>query len=420
MAKDENRHIVTIKIEGESWVKALDKAFKDEVQKVEVDGFRKGKVPRDIFEKRYGKERLFIPAVDYVIEEAYAKALSESQLIPVAQPKLEIKSVDDSGVELNFTFITKPKVSIKKYKGLNIKKEEVEVTKEEIDHEIHHILERYSELKTKENGTVNNGDVAIIDFEGKKDGVPFEGGKADNYELEIGSGTFIPGFEEQLIGMHQNEEKDIKVTFPDDYPAPELKGQEVTFTVKVNEVKEKVERELDSELFEDLAMEGVNSRETLENEIRANIIAQKEMDYENQYIDNLLEAVGQNTTVDIPEEMVSEEVDRLLHRFEEQIKMQGITLDLYYQFTHSTESDLRNNLEKEAYSHVLYRLMLEEIATLEKVEISDKEAQEEATKLAEKYQMKEDEFLKMFGGIEMIKYDLEVRKVIELLKEYNK
>ena len=167
-------------------------------------------------------------------------------------------------------------------------------------------------------------------------------------------------------------------------------------------------------------MEGVNDRQSLEEEIKANISAHKEMDNENKYIDDLLEAVGKHTEVDIPEQMVEEEVDRLLHRFEDQIKMQGITLDLYYQFAHTTEKDLRNDLEKEAYNHVLYRLMLEEIAHLEKVEISDEDANKEADTLAEKYQMPKDEFLKMFGGIEMIKYDLEIRKVIELLKEFNK
>lgn len=420
MSKKDNKHEIIIKIEGDSWNTALDKAFKEEVKKVNVDGFRKGKVPRDIFEKRYGKERLYIPAVDYVIEEAYIKALDESKLIPVVQPKLEIKSVDESGVEIAFTITTKPEVNVKKYKGLNIKPEEVKVTKEEIEHEIGHILERYSELKVKENGKVENGNVAIIDFEGFKDGVAFDGGKGENYELEIGSHTFIPGFEEQLIGMSQNEEKEIEVTFPEEYPSSELKGAKATFKVKVNEIKEKVARDLDEELFEDLGMEGVNSRESLEKEIEANIKAHKEMDSENKYVDSLLEAVGKNTEVDIPEEMVSEEVDRLLHRFEEQIKMQGITLELYYQFTNSKEEDLRNQLEKEAYSHVLYRLMLEEIATLEKIEITEEEAEQEAINLSTKYKMEKEEFLKMFGGLDMIKYDLEIRKVIDLLKELNK
>ena len=419
MAKKENKHEIIIKIEGASWENALDKAFKEEVKKVNVDGFRKGKVPRDIFEKRYGKERLYIPAVDYVIEEAYVKALEESKLIPVVQPKLEIQSVNETGVEIKFIITTKPEVKIKKYKGLGVQKEEVKVTKEEIEHEIGHILERYSELKVKE-GNVTEGDIAIIDFEGFKDGVAFEGGKGENYELEIGSHTFIPGFEEQLVGMKNNEEKEIEVTFPEEYPSEELKGAKATFKVKVNEIKEKVARDFDEELFEDLGMEGVNSRETLEQELEANIKAHKEMDTENKYVDSLLEAVGKNTEVDIPEEMVEEEVDRLLHRFEEQIKMQGISLDLYYQFTNTKESDLRSQLEKEAYNHVLYRLMLEEVATLEKIEITDEEADKEALELSSKYQMEKEEFLKMFGGLEMIKYDLEMRKVIELLKELNK
>lgn len=420
MSKKNNKHEITIKIEGASWEAALDKAFKEEVKKVNVDGFRKGKVPRDIFEKRYGKERLYIPAVDYVIEEAYVKALEESKLIPVIQPKLDIKSVDESGVELVFTITTKPEVNVKKYKGLNVKPESVEVTKEEIDHEIGHILERYSELKTKEDGAVEEGNVAIIDFEGFKDGVAFEGGKGENYELEIGSHTFIPGFEEQVVGMKVNEEKEIEVTFPEEYPASELKGAKATFKVKVNEIKEKVARDFDEELFEDLGMEGVNSRESLEKELEANMKAHKEMEAENKYVDTLLEEVGKNTEVDIPEEMVEEEVDRLLHRFEEQIKMQGISLELYYQFTNSKEEDLRNQLEKEAYNHVLYRLMLEEVATKEKVEISEEEASKEAESLADKYKMEKEEFLKMFGGLDMIKYDLQMRKVIELLKEFNK
>jgi len=419
MAKDKNVKEVIVKIEGNDWKKAIDKAFKEKVKTITVDGFRKGKVPRDIYEKKYGKESLYLPASDYVIEDAYRKALEESNLVPVVQPKLEIQSVNESGVEIKFIIITKPEVKIKKYKGLGIKPEEVKVTKEEIEHEIGHILERYSELKVKE-GTVEEGNIAIIDFEGFKDGVAFEGGKGENYELEIGSHTFIPGFEEQLVGMKNGEEKEIEVTFPEEYPAKELKGAKATFKVKVNEIKEKVARDFDAELFEDLGMEGVDSKETLEKELEANIKAHKEVDSENKYVDSLLEAVGKNTEVDIPEEMVEEEVDRLLHRFEEQIKMQGISLDLYYQFTNSKEEDLRNQLEKEAYNHVLYRLMLEEVATLEKIEITDEEAEKEADNLSSKYQMEKSEFLKMFGGLDMIKYDLEMRKVIELLKELNK
>ena len=420
MRKNKKIKVVIVKIEGEYWKKALDKAFSEKVKNTTVAGFRKGKVPRDIYEKKFGKESLYLPASDYVVEKAYKKALEESKLVPVVQPKLEVKSVDDKGIEFVFKIITKPDVNIKKYKGLNVKPEKVKVTKEEIEHEIGHLLEKYSETVSKENGKVEKGNIAVIDFEGFKDKVPFEGGKAENYELEIGSNTFIPGFEEQLIDMKLNEEKEIEVVFPKDYPHEDLKGKKVTFNVKVNEIKEKIQREFDKELFEDLAIEDVDSKEKLEKHIENTIREQKEMENENKYVDSLLEAVAKNVEVDIPEEMVEEEIDRLINRYEEQLKMQGISLEMYYQFTKTTEKELRANMEKEAYNHVLYRLMLEEIANIEKIEISDDEAQKEAEELAKKYQMKKDDFIKMFGGIEMVQYDLEIRKVIELLKEYNK
>ena len=424
MAKDnektkKNIHEVVIKIDGEAWKNALDKAFKEKSKDAKVDGFRKGKVPRDIYEKHFGKESLWLEAADTVLQDAYTKAMEESKLIPVVQPDVSLKNLSDELVEFTFKIITKPEVNVKKYKGLKVAKEEVKVTKEEIEHELSHVLEKYTELVTKE-GKVENGDIAVIDFEGFKDGVAFDGGKGENYSLEIGSHTFIPGFEEQVIGMSAGEEKDINVTFPEDYGVKDLKGAPVVFKVKVNEVKTKEARELDEDFFEDLGLEGVDSKEKLEAEIEKSIKAQKEMDVENKYIDAILEEVSKNVEVDIPGEMVNEEIDRLKSRFEEQMKMQGISLDLYYQFTKSTEEDLKNQLEKEAYSNVLYRLMLEEIMTLEKIEVTEEEAEKEAEELAKKYQVAKDEFLSQFGGIDMIKYDLEMRKTIDLLKELNK
>ncbi|MBE6157394.1 MAG: trigger factor [Firmicutes bacterium] len=413
-----NVHEVTVKIDGEAWTKASDKAFASRQKKAKVDGFRAGKVPKDIYEKHYGKDYL-LDAADLVLQDAYVKAMDDSKLIPVVQPAVDLKSIDESGVEFTFKIITKPEVKVKKYKGLGIKPEKVKVTDEEVNHELGHLLERYTELTTKE-GSVESGNIAIIDFEGFKDGVAFEGGKGENYSLEIGSNTFIPGFEDQVIGMKTGEEKDINVTFPEDYGAKDLAGAPVVFKVKVNEIKEKVQRELDEDFFEDLGMEGVNSEETLKEEIKKSIEAQKEMEAENKYVDAILEGVSKNVEVDIPEEMVNEEVDRLMGRFEEQMKMQGISLDLYYQFTGSKEEDLRNQLEKEAYSNVLYRLMLEEIMTLEKIEVTEEEANKEAEEIAKKYQMEKDEFLKQFGGLDMIQYDLEMRKVVEHLKELNK
>ena len=417
--KKNNVHEVIVKIEGVEWTEALDKAFKSKQKDAKVDGFRKGKAPRNVYEKHYGKESLFFPAAEEVLQSAYAKAMEESNLIPVVQPSVDIKDISDKGVEFTFKIITKPEVKIKNYKGLGIKPEEIKVTKDEIDHEIGHLLEEYTELVTKE-GEVKNGDVAVIDFEGFKDGKPFDGGKGENYSLEIGSNTFIPGFEEQVIGMKTGEEKDLTVSFPEDYGVEDLKGQPVIFKVKVNEIKEKVTRELDKEFFEDLAMEGVHSKETLEKEVEKNIKAQKEADNENKYIDHLLEEVAKNVEVDIPQEMVDEETTRLLGRFEQQMAMQGISLDIYYQFTKSSEEDLRKQMDKEAYQNVLYRLMLEEIMNLEKIEVSQEEASKEAEELAKKYKMDKEDFLKQFGGLEMIQYDLEMHKVIDLLKELNK
>ena len=421
MAKKEknNIHEITKKIEGESWTKAIDEAFKEKQKSVKVDGFRKGKVPRSVYEKKFGKESLYLDAANHVLQEAYVKVMEESKLEPVVQPTIDIKSIDESGVEFIFKITTKPEVNVKKYKGLKIKPEKVEVTDDEVNHELGHLLERYTELVVKD-GKVENGDVAIIDFEGFKDGVAFDGGKGENYSLEIGSHSFIPGFEEGVVGMKAGDEKDLELTFPEDYGAKDLAGAKVVFKVKVNEVKQKQTRELDEDFFEDLGMEGIDSEKKLKDEIKASIKAQKEMDAENKYVDTILEEVSKNVEVDIPEEMVEEEIDRLMKRFEEQMRMQGVSLDLYYQFTGSDEKALRDQLEKEAYKNVLYRLMLEEIMELEKVEVTLEDAEKEAEELANKYQMEKDAFLNEFGGIELVQYDLQMRKVVELLKELNK
>ena len=362
---------------------------------------------------------MYLDAADEVLPNAYQKAMDDSKLEPVVQPEVDLKSIGEDGVEFTFKIITKPEVKVNKYKGLNIKPEKVEVSEDEINHELGHLLERYTELVPKE-GSAEKGNVAIIDFEGFKDGVAFDGGKGENYSLELGSNSFIPGFEDQIIGMKAGDEKELNLTFPEDYHVKDLAGAPVVFKVKVNEVKEKKQRELDADFFDDLGMEGIDSEEKLRKEIKESIKAQKEMDAENKYVDALLEGVSKNVDVDIPEEMVNEEVDRLMDRFKQQMKMQGLSLDMYYQFTGSDEKQLRSQLEKEAFNNVLYRLMIDEIKVIEKVVISEEEAEKEALELAKKYNMEKEEFLKQFGGIEAVKYDLEVRKVIDLLKEYNK
>ena len=414
---NKNELEIIIKIEGKEWEDALDKAYDKASKKAKIDGFRPGKAPKEIFLKKYGKESLYMDAANISANLAYDKMLEENKNLEiVAQPVLDINKIDETGVEFKFILTLKPVVKLGQYKGLNVKKESVEVTKKEVEENIEAMRKRYAE-NVEKDGNVENGDIAIIDFEGFKDGVAFEGGKGENYSLTIGSGTFIPGFEEQLIGMKKGEEKEINVTFPSDYHSEELKGQPVVFKVKVNEVKTIKVPELDKDFFEDLGMEGVDSKETLEKQVEENIKVRKEQNAENKYFDDLLEAAGKNVEVDIPHVMIHEEIDRMIKQYEENLKMQGLTLKQFYQFTNSDEKALKDQMHEEAEKRVLYRLMLEEIAKEEKIEIDDDQANKEAESLASKYNMKKDEFLNLFGGIEMIKYDLKMRQAMEVLKK---
>lgn len=418
--KNNNIHEITINIEGEDWKKALDESFKKKVKNVTIDGFRKGKCPRNIYDKKVGVETLFDGAADSVLQTAYTKAIEEAKVVPVIPAEVELTEIDETHVTFKFVITSRPEVTVKNYKGLGVKEEKAEVTDEEIEEEVKKLLDKYAELVIKEDGSVETNDLVTIDYEGFLGSKAFEGGKGENYPLQIGSGTFIPGFEEQLIGMKREEEREIKVTFPEDYHEASLKGQEATFKVKVHEIKTKEKRELDQDFFDDLALEGVNDEASLKEEVKKNILAQKEMENENIYIDKLLSEVAKNVEVDIPEGMVTEETTRLLKRAEQSMMMQGLNLELYYQITGQKEEDLRAQLKDEAYQNVLYRLMLEEITKLEKIEVSLDDAKKEAKELADKYQMAEEDFLKEFGGLDMVQYDLEMRRTLERLKELNK
>lgn len=414
-----NEKEITITIEGKEWKDAIDKAFEEANKKVKIDGFRPGKAPKDVFYKKYGKESLFLDAADIVLNDAYKKMIDENKdLKIVAQPQVALRSISEEKVEFNFTLTTYPEVKLGKYKKLGVEKESVEVTEEEIKNAIDEMRNRYAENITKD-GAIEEGNIAIIDFDGYKDGVAFEGGKAENYSLEVGSHTFIPGFEEQLVGLKAGDEKDIEVTFPEDYHAEDLKGQKAIFKIKVNEVKEVKIPELDKDFFEDLGMEGIDSEESLRKQVTENIEAHKEHHAEDHFIDSLLEKAMEGMTVDVPEAMVTEEVDRMLRQYEENLKMQGITLEQFYQFTNSDEAALKNQMKEEALKRVKERLLLEAIKEQEKIEATEEEVEKEADSLAAKYNMKKDEFLKLFGGLEMVKYDLEMRKTIEFLKDNN-
>ena len=410
-----NIHEIEIKLEGKEWKDAVDRAFESEVKEAKVDGFRKGKVPRAVYEKKYGKASLYYTAINNEIGNLYSKVLKDNKLEPIMDPKIDVVDVDDDKLTIKFTVTTKPEVKIKKYKDLKVKKETVKVTKEEIDKEIDNLRNRYADLVIKD-GKIESGDIAVIDFEGFLGKEAFEGGKGENYSLTIGSNTFKPGFEDQLIGHKAGDKVDVKVTFPEEYQAPELQGKKATFKVTIHEVKTKELPELDDDFFLDLEMKDVKSEKDLRKVTEDQITARKTYDIENKYIDNLLEEVEKNTTVEIPNELVEEEIDRMIHEYGHNLEMQGINLEMFYQYTNSDEQALREQMRHDAEKRVKYRFMLEEIATLEKVKVTDKQVDTEATKLAKQYNVSKDEFLAHSGGVEAIRYDLMIAKVIEIIK----
>ena len=410
-----NIHEIETKVEGKEWTKVLDDAFKKEVTKANVPGFRKGKVPKDVYIKKYGVESLFYTAINDVLPVLYSKVLKDNELDPIIEPKVDVVSVDEKELVVKFTVTTKPEVKIKKYKSLNVKKETAKVTKEEIDTEIDNLRNRYADLVVKD-GKAESGDITVIDFEGFLGKKAFEGGKGENYSLTLGSNTFIPGFEDQLIGHKAGDEVEVKVTFPENYQSEELKGKKATFKVKINEVKAKKLPELDEDFFLDLEMEGVNSEESLRSLIEEQIKARKDYEIENKYVDMLLEEAAKNTEVEIPNEMVEEEIDRMMHEYEHNLQMQGLNLESFYKFTNSDELALREQMRNDASIRVKYRFMLEEIISLENIKVTDKEVEEEATKLAAQYNVSKDEFLSHVGGAEALRYDMSMQKAIEVLK----
>ena len=417
MEKNKNLKEIIIKIEGEKWEAALDKAFKKANAKAKIPGFRPGKAPKKIYLKNYGIESLFMEASNLAVEDAYNQMIEENKDLEIAaQPVLDIRSIDEKYIEYVFTITLKPEVKLGKYKGLNVKKEAVKVTKKEIEEAVNHMREHYKENMVKE-GSLENGDIAIIDFEGFKDGVAFDGGKGENYSLEIGSNTFIPGFEEQLVGMKTGEEKDINVTFPEDYHSEDLKGQPVVFKVKVNEIKEVKIPELDKEFFEDLGMEGIDTKEALEAQVKENIKASKESKADEKYTEDLLNEIAKTTEIDVPETMINDETERMVEHFAEHIAMQGLSLDMFYQYTNSSKEALKEQYKEEAEKRIKYRLILEQIIKEEKIKVTDKEIEAKVEELAQKYNMTKEEVKKQYGeNLDYIKYDLEVTKAFDIIK----
>ena len=413
------KKVVNYKVEGKEWVEAQNKAFEKLNKNAKIDGFRPGKAPRSVFEKKYGKSEINMEASDNLIQAKYRELLIGEGLMPVVEPKVDIVKIDEEGLEVNFTFVMRPEIKLGDYKGLKVKKTAVRVTKDEIDHQIGHLLEDYAELSTKE-GQVTKGDIAVIDFEGFKDGVAFDGGKSENYQLEIGSNSFIPGFEDGIIGMSKGEEKDLELTFPEDYMAEDLKGQKVIFKVKVNEVKERTIPEMDEAFFEDLGIEGVDSKEKLESQVKAEIKERKEKEAETKFIDELLEKASNNMTAEIDDEIVMDEAHNMYHSFLEKMKLQGISEEMYLKFANTTEEKVLEQMKEEALKRVRNAYLLEEVIKAENISVTDEEADEKVAEIAKTYDMDKEDVLKELGASkEDLKYNLVMEKAINFLTENN-
>lgn len=410
-----NVHEIEITIEGKEWETILDKSFKKKNKDVKIDGFRKGNAPKDVYIKKFGIESLYMDAVDMAVEPAYKKALENQNLIPVIEPSLDVKTIDKDKVVFKFTIVTKPEIKLGDYTKLGVKKDEVKVTKKEIEEEIDSLRTRFAEIVVKKEGTVNEKDTAVINFKGYVDGKELEGGSGENYPLEIGSHTFIPGFEEALIGMKVNEEKTIDLKFPDNYVA-DLAGKDVKFDVKVLEIKERVLPEINEDLYKDLGFDDVKTKEELEAKIKSQLEESKKARIEEEYAEKCLDKAASNMKIDLNEEIIDDEVHRMIHQFENQLKNQGLNIEQYYQFTNTTHEDLHKQMEGEATKRIKYRFLLEAVIDAEKIEVTDKDAEAKADEMAKDYGMTKLEFIEAYGNIEYIKYDMKMRKAIEIIQ----
>ena len=409
----------TLKLEGKEWKECLKEAYNKKKKEVKLDGFRKGQVPYDIYVKKAGIESLYMDAIDMAVDTLYAKLLSDPKTItPAATPAIDIKNITDKEVEIEFTLVGTPEVKLGKYKKLGVKKETVEVTDEEIEHEIEHLKEQFVEVKTLDDkAKIKEGNVAVIDFEGFLNGTPFQGGKGEGYSLEIGSHTFIPGFEEALVGLKKGDKKDVKVTFPENYHSEELKGQPVIFKVTVHEVKERVFPEFDKDFFEDLNVGGVESLEDLKRYIKENKEAEKEKQIEDEYLFKCLDKVVEASKFEIPAEMTEDEVNRLVREFSEKLQYQGLRLEDYLKYCNTSMDDFKATLKDEANKRIGYRLMMDAIVQKEGLEVTDEELEKGLTETAEQYGMSKEDFEKEIGSKELFKYDLLMRKAMKVVTE---
>ncbi len=415
---EKNMAKLTIEVPASELEKALQSAYMKQKNKISLPGFRKGKVPRQMIEKMYGAEIFYDDAANALIPKAYADAYDECELDIVSRPEIDVVQIE-KGKDFIFTatVATKPEVTLGEYKGLEVDKVSTRVTQKEVDAKIQEEAEKNARTITVEDRAVQDGDEVVLDFEGFVDGVAFEGGKGENYPLTIGSGSFIPGFEEQLVGAETEKEVEVKVTFPEDYHAEDLKGKEAVFKCTVHEIKAKELPEIDDEFAAE-----VSEFDTLEEykaDVKTKIKEQKAAEGKAKQEDQVVEQAVKNATYELPEAMVETQAEQMANDFAQRMQSQGLTMEQYFQFTGTTAEQMMEDLKPQAIKRIETRLVLEAIAKAENIEISDEKLDEEIGKMAEVYKMEADKLKEFMGENEkkQMKEDMAVQEAITFLVE---
>lgn len=414
--KEKSTGELKVTVEGEAWETAKKKALNKIAKQVNIPGFRKGKVPMSMVKKNVGEQVILAEAAESVANEAFQNGIKEYDLVLVDRATMDFEALEADKVVFKFICTVKPEVKLGAYKGIEAAKDAVEITDADVEAEIAKFVEKNAELVVKEEGTVANGDTAVIDFEGFKDGVPFEGGKGENYPLVIGSGSFIPGFEEQVLGMGIEETKDINVTFPEAYGAAELAGQPAVFTVTVHEIKTKVLPELNDELVKNAKIENVETVDAYRAYAKENLVKNAEAEAERKFENDVLTAVCDASEVEIPEAMIKDETDRMVNDFAQRLAGQGFSLDQFMQMTGQNEEMIRSEMARDAEGKVKVTLVLEAVAKAENFSVSEEDLDTEYANVAAMYGMPAEE-IKKYIQPEMLADDLKIRKALDFIKE---
>ena len=412
---EHNMAKLTIEVEADEFLKAMTKAYQKNKSKMSIPGFRKGKVPQQMIEKMYGPEVFYEDAANFIIPDAYEKELAENKEIEVvSQPSIDVTQCE-KGKSFIFTaeVALKPEIELGKYKGVKIDKIETDVTDEEVDKEIEKEREANSRTITVTDRPVKDKDMTIIDFEGFVDGEAFEGGKGENYPLTIGSGSFIPGFEDQLIGAKIDEETEVKVTFPEDYHAEELKGKDAVFKVTVHEIKEKELPDLDDEFASEVSE--FDTLKEYKEDVKKKLLEKKETEAKRQREDAVIEAIVKDSKMDIPDAMIDTQTRQMAQDYAGRLQQQGLTLDQYFKFTGMDMDKFLEQMRPGAQKRIESRLVLEAVAKAENFEISDEEFDHEIDRMAEMYQMEADKLKDLMGDYEkdQIIEDLKIQKAVD-------